>query len=182
MVNTMQIGLLLGINNIKASSPLKPEKNAALEMAFANIAAPSKEGNKPGTQVNSPLLSDNMTATFLKNQEYEDKTSIENEFTKMLEGSTPEEMISEISSMSGYMKWQIKELTKKIMGQVMGAMGITMDDLNAMPAEQKIAVMKQIMDAVREKLQQAMEEQMKKEQKNPLLSLGNINIPEPTVL
>ena len=178
MVLTMQIGALLGTASLKATSPLL-NKNAALQSAFATIASPSaKEGNKPSAAGNSPL-SASMTAELLKTQEVKDETSIESQFAEMLEGSSPEEMISEISSMSGFMKWQVKELTKKITSQVMGSMGITMDDLNAMPSEQKIAVMKQIMDAVQEKLKIAMEEQMKKQNKETLpLAASNI---EPTL-
>mgnify|MGYP000611975005 CR=1 FL=1 len=182
MVHTMQIGSLLGINNIKAASPRLPDKNASLEAAFANIASTSSpgEGNRPAKAGCSPFSS-GMTAEFLKTQEYEDETSVESQFKEMLSGGSPEDMLSEITSMSGYMKWQIKELTKKIAGEVMGSMGVTMDDINAMPVEQKTAIMQRIMDAVRQKLQTAMEEQMKKEGKNPLLSLGTINIPQPDI-
>lgn len=174
---TLPIAGAGGTFNLSQSNETKQASSHNLSGTPSSVAMGSTTGL---------FNSDTMNA-ILKGNEVDDKetteTTAKNEsndlmqqLAGMLEGSTPEEMLSEITSMEGYMKWQIKELTKKATAEVMSKMGVTMDELNAMPAEQKLAILKMIMQIVQEKIKLAMEEQMKNKGGNPFMKIPDQSV------
>ncbi|MFD2263980.1 hypothetical protein ACFSM5_13845 [Lacibacterium aquatile] len=84
-----------------------------------------------------------------------------------LKGETPAEILHEITKdgLRGLMKWQLEELEEKITQEVLASHGLTPESLNALPPEQKMAMMDLIKKEVAERLKQAVDEQLKKEGK-----------------
>ncbi len=99
--------------------------------------------------------------------------SIESTFAAMLDASNdPKEMLHTITKdgMASMWAWQLEQIKKKAAEKVMQGMGVTRESIEALPEDERIDIMKRIMEEVERMVQQAMEEEMRKQ--NPQIALG----------
>jgi hypothetical protein len=72
--------------------------------------------------------------------------------------------------------WELKQIKKKAVQQVMGSMGVTQDSVAAMSPKQRLDMENKILKAVEQKVKEMMREAMEKQHKNngllPGLSAG----------
>lgn len=78
---------------------------------------------------------------------------------------TPEDVLAKITKngVQSLMEHKIDMLKKQLTEKAMAARGVTDDQLAAMPADERMKIMKSILDEVQQQLKMAMNEQMKKE-------------------
>lgn len=101
-----------------------------------------------------------------------DNKKTDDAFAELLAGETPEEMLHEMTKDGMYSLWshQLKELKKKIAAEIMGGMGVSEASLKAMPADERAAIEKKIMEEVERRVKEMVENEMKK--KNPLAGIS----------
>ena len=119
--------------------------------------------------VNNSFLGESLGLT---SEEKRKNAQIEADFAEYLRvDDTPEKMMEKITKngVQSLLEHKIDMLKQKLTEQAMAAKGITNEELAAMPPEERMQVMEEIMEAVQDQLKMAMNEQMKKEQK---LELG----------
>lgn len=100
------------------------------------------------------------------------------EFTAMLHGdSDPREIIGEIAAggMQGYWSWQIKNLTSKLMQQVMGEMGVTEEGMAQMGDADRAKLEEEIMKKVKALMKEVVEKSMQEENQQKLAQNGTID-------
>jgi len=97
--------------------------------------------------------------------------STESEFAAYLkEKNDAEDLLEKITSdgVKGLMQWKIEQMKKQITEQVMASKGLTADGISSLPPAEKMATEETIMKEVQEKLKEAINEQMKRENNTEL--------------
>lgn len=86
-------------------------------------------------------------------------------FAALFSEETPQEILKKIAGngIEGMLKWRIDQMKKQIAEEVMASKGLTVDDIAALPPEERLGVQKQIMDEVAQRLKEAIQEEMQKQ-------------------
>lgn len=106
------------------------------------------------------------------------------DFASYLGEEDPAALLHEITKdgVEGMLKWKIEEMKKKIAAEVMASKNITKESLAAMSAEERAATQDMIMREVQEKLKEAMNEQMKRENHLEIGFMNTAPVDEKTLL
>ncbi len=86
------------------------------------------------------------------------------DFSAYLDEQTPEEILEAITKngVTSLWEWQMQELKKKVAAEVMAAMGITPEQLAAMPEGKRMDIEAKIMQEVERRIKDMMAENMRK--------------------
>lgn len=112
----------------------------------------------------------NIRATSSSTMSAAEVRQTDKDFAALFADETPESTLKKITEdgLQGMMKWKVDQLRKQIAEKSLASRGLSLDDIAALPPEQRVQIEKQILDEVAQKLKQAISEQMKKETGNGL--------------
>ena len=97
-------------------------------------------------------------------------------FSSYVDKQTPEEILKAITEngITSLWQWQMEELKKKVAADIMAEMGITPEQLAAMPDTQRMSLEAKIMQEVERRIKDMVAENMRKKDESGLA--GNIKL------
>lgn len=104
-------------------------------------------------------------------------SNIDKRFAEMLaDEQDAKDTLAELTKngMKGYWSWKMKEMRKQIADKVVSEMNLTPEKIAAMDAKTRVETEQKILDIVEQRLKLAINEEMKRQQRNTLAANASL--------